>query len=161
MQAGGQLDAADRAGGLVVLPARADQVAAGHRFHQDGLQPLDHDGAAAHLVDFVRRHHVFGLHARGVVRQDMGQLLQPELGQFGQHLPLAGDGVVEDHVEGGDAIRRDDQQLVVAHRVHIAHLTAAQQRQGLDAGLMQSRSHGKWPMEIMKIPASGRRQGGK
>ncbi|KAG1248017.1 hypothetical protein G6F68_013960 [Rhizopus microsporus] len=108
----------------------------------DRLQALDHDGAAAHLVHFVRGHHVFGLHARGVVRQDVGQLLQPEFGQLGQHLSLAGNGIVKNHVEGGDTIRRDDQQLVVAHRVHIAHLTAAQQRQGLDAGLMQSRSHG-------------------
>ncbi|KAG0923494.1 hypothetical protein G6F31_019482 [Rhizopus arrhizus] len=78
LQAGGQLDAADGAGGLVVFPAGTDQVAAGNRFHQDRLQALDHDGAAAHLVHFVRGHHVFGLHARGVVRQDVGQLLQPE-----------------------------------------------------------------------------------
>ncbi|KAF5293956.1 hypothetical protein FQR65_LT20045 [Abscondita terminalis] len=45
--------------------------------------------------------------------------------------PLPGMVIVEDHVEGGDAVRRHDQQLVVADRVHVAHLAAPQQRQAL------------------------------
>src|SRR5690606_1244993 len=156
LQAGRQLDAAQRAGGLVVLPAGTDQVAARHGLDEDRLEALDHHRPAAHLVELVGRHHVFGPHAGGMVGQDVRQLAQPEFGQLGEHLPLAGNGVVEDHVEGGNAVGGDDEQFVVAHGVHVAHLAATQERQGLDAGLVQGGSHesayGKNEHRLLQMP---------
>src|SRR5437868_5318984 len=46
-QAFRQSDAADRAGRLIILPARADDVAAHYRFHHDRFQSLGDDRAAA------------------------------------------------------------------------------------------------------------------
>jgi hypothetical protein len=50
LEAGGQLDAADGAGVLVVLPAGADHVAAHHGLDGQRGEALDDQRAAAHLI---------------------------------------------------------------------------------------------------------------
>ena len=49
LQPGGQLDPGDGAGGLVVLPARAGDVAAHDALDREHLEPLDAQRAAAQL----------------------------------------------------------------------------------------------------------------
>jgi hypothetical protein len=67
----------------------------------------------------------------------MGQLAEPEVGHRRQHRALAGNRIGQDHVEGRQAVGGDDQQLVVAHRVDVAHLAASKQRQALDGRFEQ------------------------
>jgi hypothetical protein len=50
-----------------------------------------------------------------LVGDHVGQLAEPEVRHRGQHRALAGDRVGQDHVEGGEAIGGDDQQLVFAN----------------------------------------------
>ena len=60
----GELNAADTARGLVVLPAAADDVAAGNALNQNRGEALDNHGAARDLVDFVGRNNRCGINAR-------------------------------------------------------------------------------------------------
>ncbi len=156
-QAGGQLDAADGAACLIVLPAGADDVAAHDGFHQDRLEALGHDGAAAHLFHFVRRDHGFRRHAGQVVRHDVAELLEPEVAHLVQHHALARDRLVHDHVEGRQAVGGDDQDLVVADGVVVAHFAAAEQWQGLDSGFVEA-VHRRDIRET--VPANGAPVGG-
>src|SRR5690606_24771227 len=127
--------------GLVVLPARADEIAARHRFDQYRLEALHHNRTSGYLISLVRRNDVLRVDTGRVVGQDVSELLQPEFGELGQDLPLAGYGIIKDDVESGDPVGRHDQQLVVADRVHVAYLAAPQQGQRFDGGLMKGLRH--------------------
>ena len=141
LQALGQRDAADRAGLLVVLPARADDVAAHHRLDRQGLQLLHDDRAAAYLLALFRLHHSLGIDAGELVRNHMAQAAEPEVGHLVQHAPFVRNRVGQHDVEGGEAVARHDQHLVVADGVDIADLALADARQALDARLVQRLSH--------------------
>ncbi|MNV31585.1 hypothetical protein D3C71_1228970 [compost metagenome] len=152
-QAVGQLDAADLAGALVVLPAAADQVAAGDRFHRYRLQRAgDH-----RTLGVQGRVHALGQHAGHV---DAGQVVghqvrglgEPEVGHLAEHLALARNRVGQDHVERRQAIGGDHQQVVprrgtgrqpLARDIeHITHLAAVAQGQAGEIGLQQRGWHG-------------------
>jgi hypothetical protein len=78
LQALGQPDAAHHAGGLVILPARADQVAAHHRLDRQRLQFFHHDGAVAHLrFLFLALHHALRVDAGQVIRHHVAELAEP------------------------------------------------------------------------------------
>src|SRR5262249_50072181 len=68
---------------------------------------------------------------------DVAEALEPEIGHFVQHPPLVRDRVGEHDVERGKAVARDDQHLVLADGVDIAHLAVAQARQALELRLVQ------------------------
>src|SRR6185437_1007008 len=70
-------------------------------------------------------------------------------------MALARNRVVQDHVERRDAVGGDDEQLVLAHGVHVAHFAATQQRQGFDGGLMQSGGHESGLSWKERAPARG------
>ena len=108
LQAFRQLDAADRAGGLVVFPAGADDVAAYNRLHQDWLQALRHNGAAFHLLHFVLCHDGFRGYAGQVVGDDVAQFFEPEVGHLVQDHAFARDRLVHHDVERGQAVGGDD-----------------------------------------------------
>ncbi|MNS95725.1 hypothetical protein D3C72_1299950 [compost metagenome] len=138
LQARWQLDAADAARVLVIFPARTDDVATHDCLDHDRLQALGHDGAALHLLHFISCHHGFRRHAGQVVRHDMAQFLEPEIAHLVQDLALAGDRLVHDDIEGRQAVRGDDQDLVVANGVIVADLAVAQQWQGVDGSLIEA-----------------------
>jgi hypothetical protein len=54
------------------------------------------------------------------------EILKPEQGKLGQNRALVGDGIIHDHVKGGDSIRGHHQQMV-AHLVEVTDLAAMQQ----------------------------------
>jgi hypothetical protein len=71
-------------------------------------------------------------------------------------LALAGNRVGQDDVEGREAIAGDDQQLVVADGVNVAHLAAAEQRQALDRRFKEGIGHvadpvRKWVVASAKV----------
>jgi hypothetical protein len=88
--------------------------------------------------------HRLGVDAGQLVGNHMGQLAEPEIRHGGQHRALAGNRIGQDHVEGREAIGGDDQQLVLADGIDVAHLAAPQQRQAGDAGLEQQRGGELW-----------------
>ena len=121
-QAGRELDPGDLAGRLVVLPARAGDVAAHDALDREHLQPADDHRAAAHVV-----RHALGRRDEVVV-DDVAGLREPERRQAGQHRALP-----RDPVRMHDVVRRDpvagDHQDAVAQRVHLSDLAARDQRQ--------------------------------
>ena len=101
-------------------------------------------------------HVVPGLHIRGeqVVGDDARQEPEPELRQGGQDLALPGDSLVHHHVERGDAVGGDQEQ-VIAQQVEVAHLAGAdplgeRQVRGEDGVgqrcFLAQRSAGEWRM---------------
>ena len=141
LEAGRELDAADGARLAVVLPAAADQIAAGNAFDEDGLELHRNDGAAADERDFFRRNDGFGIDAGEVIRKHAVELLEPEVRNGGKNLALARNGIAEDDVEGGNSVARDNQKLVVADGERITHLARINLRQRGDVDLGKT-SHG-------------------
>ena len=137
-----QRDAADRTASLVVLPPRADQVAAHDRLDRERLQLARHHRPAPHLRALGRRYDALGIDAGQVVGHYMAEPVEPEIGQGVEHASLVGDRLGHHDVERAEPIGGDDQQLVAADGVGVAHLAAVHERQGLDAGFEKAGGHG-------------------
>ncbi len=143
LQAGGQGDAAQRAGRPVILPARTDQVAACDRLHRHRLQPPRHHRALLVQREVgTRRQHLGQRHVEQVVRHQVRSLAEPEIRHLGQHLALAGDRIGQHHVECGQTVGGDHQQPIVGQRVDIAHLAAVDQFESGKLRLRQGGGHG-------------------
>lgn len=69
-----------------------------------------------------------------VVGHDVAQQPEPEERELGEDLAFAGDAGGEHMVEGGDAVRGDEQQGF-ADGVEVAHLAACEQREAGEIGL--------------------------
>ena len=113
LQAGGKGNAAYRAGLPVVFPAAAGQVAAHDGFHFDRGQFFGDDGAFFQCLRLVVRQYVVNGVAREVVGHDVGEFAEPEVGDGGEDFAFAGNGVVEDDVEGGEAVGCDHQHTFI------------------------------------------------
>jgi len=68
----------------------------------------------------------------------VAQFLEPEIGHLVQDHAFAGDRFVHHDVERGQAVGGDDQDLVGADGVVVAHFTVAQQGEGFDGGFVQA-----------------------
>ena len=152
-QAVGQFNAADLAGALVILPAAADEVAAGDGFHRYRLELAGHHGA----LGVQRGVHAVGQHAGHidageVVGHQVRGLGEPEVRDLAEHFALAGDRIGKHHVEGRQTVGSDHQQVVprrsaggqpFARNVeNITHLAAMAQGQAGEIGLQQRGRHG-------------------
>ncbi len=124
-QALGQGDPRDGARRLVVLPARAGDVAAHDALDGQHLELAHVQRPAAHLVG-----HVLG-DRHEVVRHDVPRLVEPEGRQRGQHLALVGNRCRMHDVVRRDPVRGDHQDAV-AEVVHLADLAGGQQREGFE-----------------------------
>ena len=62
------------------------------------------------------------------MRHEVAHALEPERRELREHLALVGDARAQHVVERGDAIGRDDEQ-VVADAIDVANFSAAVQRQ--------------------------------
>ena len=136
-QARRQLDPADPPGALVVLPARADQVAAHHRLDRQRPQTLNDHRTAGEHGEFGRvmdpgRQFVVG----EVIRHDVLRAREPEVRDLGQHAPLARDGVGQHDVKCGQPVGRDDQHVPGVELIEVAHLPAVDQAQSLESSLV-------------------------
>ena len=149
----GQGDAADPPGALVVLPAAADQIAAGDGFHRHRLEPAgDHRALRVQRGVDAGRQHAGHVDAGQVVAQDVRGLVEPEIADLAEHLALAGDRVGQHHVEGAEPVGGHDQQqrAVLAgfgrqcgrrQVEHVADLAAMAQGQAGQVGFKQSGRH--------------------
>ena len=112
-----ELDAADRAGGLVLLQSGASEVAASHAFEGNHIQLLAHHGAPEHLLGdalVIQR-------SREVVREV--DLLKEVGAHRGEHPPLVWNIGVEHEIVGTDPIRDDHQQVLCVDLVDLADFT--------------------------------------
>ena len=75
------------------------------------------------------RHDGADVDAGQVVRHQVGHLREPEIGQGRQDFALARHRVGKNDVVGGQAVGRDDQQVVVVDAIDVANLATADQRQ--------------------------------
>ncbi len=119
---GRQVDPADGARGLVVLPARARDVAAHDALDRHHLEPLDQHRATGELLRDL------GV-GDEVVGADVAQPAEPEGGQAREDLALVRDRRRVHDVVGRDAVGGDQQQAVLAHGVDVPHLPACQVRE--------------------------------
>ena len=128
-QALGQLVAADGTCGLVVLPARAGDVAAHDAFHRQGLGLLHEDRTAFQFfaVGGQRGGELVHVAFDEVVLDEVGELLHPEQGDLVEDDAFVRDRLVHDDVKGGHAVRGDDEQGGVVDIVNIADLTSVEQ----------------------------------
>jgi hypothetical protein len=126
---GGQWDAADCAGTLIILPARPSNVTACHAFHLNHFRALHQHAAPFQL--FAKRVNVQrkAVHIRRnqMVWDQVLQILKPEQGHLRQNAAFVWNAVGQNAVEGGDAVRCDEEQLIRCGPIYIAHLAAADQ----------------------------------
>src|ERR1019366_10202742 len=114
-QTSGQLDAAHRAVFVVLLPARAGEVAARHALDLNHAGALDQHRAAFELIAKSRKRVRIVRDSRGekVVGSEVAQEIEPEDGKLGQHLAFIGDAGAQDVVESGNAVGGHDEQPAV------------------------------------------------
>ena len=123
-----QLDAAHRAGLLVVLAPRAGEVAAHDRLHRQRLGLVHHDRAAGEVLALRVRAERVGVDE--VVGDDAVGLLEPEVGDLREHDALVRDRRRQDDVERREPVAGDDEHLVGRVLVHVAHLAPADELPG-------------------------------
>ena len=122
-QAGRQRDAADPAVALIVLPARADQVAAHHRLERQRLQAPHDDRASLEHLALVRVERQRVERPVGeLVRHDVAGAREPEVRDLGQHPALVRDRVRQHHVERRQPVGGHDQHRRRIDLVDVAHL---------------------------------------
>jgi hypothetical protein len=63
--------------------------------------------------------------------------LEPEVGQLGQHGPLARDRVRQHHVEGRQPVGGNDEHVIVVDGIDIADLAAVDELEALQIALIQ------------------------
>ena len=56
-----QLNPADRACGLIIFPARANQITTCNCLDHNGLEALDHDSTSDDLITLIRCDHILGV----------------------------------------------------------------------------------------------------
>ena len=135
--AGRQLIAAERAGLLIVFPARAGNVAAYDTFHRQGLCLADQYGTPFKFVLPGGKGGGEPVHIafHQMIGDDVLELVHPEQGDLVQDHALVGDGLVHDDIEGGHAVGCDDEQGLVVDVIDVANLAAGQQRVSADFSL--------------------------
>ncbi len=132
LQAVGQFDAADGAGGLVVLPARADDVAAGDGFHRQRLELLGHHRTPGVQVKFsaVRQGRCHAIRRSDGSGTDARSCANQKLDIWHSISPLPGIGSGSTTSKADRRSDRDHQQPVAGQFIDIADLAAMQQGQG-------------------------------
>ncbi len=107
-----QRDPADRAVLFVACPAGAGDVAADDALDRDHGELLHQHAVPVKLRCAEELRHIRGVGRDHVVRQDVLRVIEPEFRHLGQDSAFFGDLVVEDDVKCGDAVRRDEDQVL-------------------------------------------------
>jgi hypothetical protein len=134
-QALGKRDAADAPRGLVLQPARADQIAAHDRFDRMHLQLVHQHGALgdARGKMLTKR----GMRGGEVVAH--AEPAEPPQAQLGEQRALLGDAGLQHVVEGADSVRGDHEHAVGhgGRGVEVADLARVDMRppQGFEASV--------------------------
>src|SRR5260370_31071063 len=136
-EAGRQLDAADRAGLLVVLPSGAGEIAAHDALYGEHLRSFDEHAATVELIEIGLE---FAGKLRGIRGDEMvrdGELeeVEPEEGELGEDLSLVGYSATQNMVEGGDAVAGDEEELIAGEAVDVADLAACCEGKIAEIGL--------------------------
>src|SRR5258708_1869912 len=142
-EAGRQLDAADRAGLLVVLPAGAGEIAAHDALYGEHLRSFDEHAATVELIEigleFARE--LGGVRGDEMVRDGGLEEVEPEEGELGEDLALVGYAAAENMVEGGDAVAGDEEELIAGEGVDVADLAAGCEGKIAEIGLEKGCGH--------------------
>ena len=112
-----------------------------HGFDGQRFEALD-DEAAPRTCSRSSGDDAFPVDAGQLVRDDVAEPVEPEVGQLGQDLALARDRVGQDDVEGRQAVAGDDQQRVGVDGVDVADLAAAEELQAFDGRFEEGVGHG-------------------
>ena len=154
---------ADGAGGLIILPAGANQVTADHRLDRQCPEFPDHNGTALQQGALRRVvDHIAQAQFGELVGDHVLQPVKPEIGDRCEDLALFRDGIGQDAIEGGDAIGGHDQHVLRVDVIDVAHLATSAKGEGTQVALMQGLRgcHGlEWQEGFMKNDESCNFQG--
>ena len=75
-----------------------------------------------------------------MVRDDIGQIVEPEVRNRCEHDALAGDRVGQDHVECGHPVRCDDEQMRIVNAINIPYFASREQRETVEIGFVDGRA---------------------
>src|SRR5260370_39913673 len=142
-EAGRQLDAADRAGLLGVLPSGAGEIAAHDALYGEHLRSLDEHAATVELIEIGLElaGEFCGVRGDEMVRDGGLEEVEPEEGELGEDLALVGDSAAENMVEGGDAVAGDGEELIAGEGVDVADLAADCEGKIAEIGLEKGCGH--------------------
>ena len=124
-QSGRQRQAAHGTGRSVVEQTGSGEVSPRHGFHRQHAERH-----ADHRPPPPRGRDQRIVHGQQVIRNDVGQALEPPRGHRGEDPALVRDRAVEHVIEGGDAVAGHDEQSTVGQPVQIADLAAVHVRRG-------------------------------
>jgi hypothetical protein len=138
LQAFSERDSADRAMGFVVLPAGAGKIAAHDTLDGKHLGALDQHGAALELACVRTQDGRIARDIGGdeVVGHYIAKQLKPEERELRENFAFAGNASGEHVIEGGNAVRGDEQKRFV-DGIEVAHLAAREQRNIAEIGLRE------------------------
>src|SRR5437870_1164916 len=124
-----QLMAANLGGPLVVLPARAGQVAAHDAFNWKDVRSPNEHRASPQLgcVVLHRLGHFVNLSCEEMIWNDVRQPCEPKPRQRGEHFALAFDWRRDNAIKCRDAIGRYDQQTIAIDFVNVSNFAAAKE----------------------------------
>ena len=69
--------------------------------------------------------HGIELEFRQMVRDKVRHHVEPEIGYLHKHLAFERHRIRQDDIIGGQAVGRDDQQMIIVNGINVADLTAA------------------------------------
>ena len=121
-----KLDAGNFAGSFVFLPGRTRDVSAYHALHRKHVGALHQHGTSTQLVGVFsdRRRILIHISRNQMVRNDVGEVIEPEQGDLAQDVSLVRDSRGQNVIEGGNAVGGNEEQLLVAYAVDVPHLAA-------------------------------------
>ena len=111
---------------LVILPSGSGKIAARDALHRHHPGTLNDHAAAAQLIAIrlqVKRI-IAHICRQQVVRHKVPQIVEPEEGELGQHLPLVGNFAEQNVVKSRNAVAGNKQQPVRSNGVQVADFTA-------------------------------------
>src|SRR4029079_8518396 len=146
-----QLLARDRPGRLVLGPRGAGDVPASHALDVDAIAVLHEHGAAGErtrLLESFRKAADVGRDE--VVRHDLLGLAEPEVRKLCPHAALVGYRRREDGVVRREPVARDDDELVAARFVNVAHLSTTEESCAVHSGFEKDAHSGRMPLSLTR-----------
>jgi hypothetical protein len=142
-EAGRQLDAADRAGLLLVLPTGAGEIAAHDALYGEHVRALDEHAATVELIEIGLQFagKLGGVCGDEMVRDGGLEEVEPEEGELSEDLSLVGYSAAQNMVEGGDAVAGDEEELVAGEGIDVADLAAGREGKIAEIGLEKGCGH--------------------
>jgi hypothetical protein len=142
-EAAREFNAADCSGLLIVLPARAGEVAADNAFDRKHFGSLDHHAAPVQLrekgLEFAGK--MCGIRGDEMVWNDGLEEVEPKEGELGKYPAFVWYAAAQNVVKGRDAVGGDEEEPLLREGVYVANLSTGGEGKGVEFGLEKGCMH--------------------